>query len=154
MGSMGKRHCTSLKEFFCRLAACGTSRPSKAHRPWPILTLVLPLFACEANPTGLQGRWTGAVNPVSGTCDPPSQAILTIRAGGAPPYAALFSPTSGVLTLQGTSDGTHQVDADLHAVGMNHQPYVLAFSGTKAGDTITGTYVSQRCRAEVTLHRE
>ena len=119
-----------------------------------LLLSALGASACASNPVGMQGQWVGTVKPVSGTCDPASQAVLTIRSGSAPPYAVIFAPTSGVLTLHGNSDGDSQVEANLHTVGMNHQPYVLAFRGTRSGDLITGTYITQRCRSDVELRRE
>jgi hypothetical protein len=154
MGSMGKRHRTSCAGFSRALGnQTGAWCASRRGSPFKQLLLVLALSACTNSPTGIQGRWVGSVKPVAGNCDSATQALLTIEAGRTPPYAAIFSPTAGVLTLHGTSDGISQVAADLHATGMNHQPSVLAFSGTRTGDTITGTYLTQRCRAEVELHR-
>lgn len=149
MGLMGKRHRVWHEEF---LNAPGNRAATHLAAICPLL-LALALSACASSPTGMQGRWVGSVKPVAGTCDPASQAVLTIEIGRTPPYAATFLPTAGVLALHGTSDGADQVAADLHATGMNHQPYVFAFSGTRTGDTITGTYLSQRCRSEVELHR-
>ena len=119
-----------------------------------LVLLVLALSACASNPIGLQGRWVGTVKPISGNCDPASQAVLTIEGGGRAPYAATFAPTNGALILQGNSDGISQVAADLHTTGMNHQPYTLAFSGVKNGDSIAGTYITQRCRSDVKLARK
>ena len=152
---MGKRHRASHEESLQapgkRVAVQPAARLGSI--PYHLLVLAAALCACANNPTGTQGRWVGTVKPVAGTCDPVSQAVLTIEPGRTPPYPALFSPTAGVLALQGTSDGTGQVTADLHVTGMNHQPYILSFAATRTGDTITGTYVSPRCRAEVELHR-
>ena len=155
MGSMGKRHRVWHEEFPNAPAKRAAAHPAAACHGSAIclLVLALALSACATSPTGMQGRWVGSVKPAAGTCDPASQAVLTIEIGRTPPYAATFSPTAGVLALHGTSDGADQVAADLHATGMNHQPYVLAFSGTRTGDTITGTYISPRCRSEVELHR-
>ena len=154
MGPMGKRDHTRC-EGFLHAPRGQPATPAIGRRVLRICLLVpaLALCACASNPTGLQGRWIGSVKPAAGTCDPASQAVLTIEAGRTPPYAVMFSPTAGVLTLHGTSDGANQVAADLRATGMNHQPYVLAFSGTRTGERITGTYVTPRCRSEVELHR-
>ena len=155
MGLMGKRYRASHEEFLYAFETRAATSPAarRSFVPCHLLALAVALSACANNPTGIQGRWVGTVKPVAGTCDPASQAVLTIETGRTPPYAAIFSPTAGVLTLHGTSDGTGQVAADLHATGMNHQPYVLSFTATRAGDAITGIYVSSRCRAEVELHR-
>ena len=119
-----------------------------------ILPCLLALLSgCVAIPTGLQGRWVGTVTPVSGTCDPASHALLMITPADKPPYTAMFSPTGGVLTLHGSSDGVDHVTADSDAPGMNHQPYVLRFDATRQADTLTGTYLSPRCRANVVLSR-
>lgn len=117
------------------------------------LLIAFSVSACASNPVGLQGRWVGTVKPISGTCDPASQAVLNIEVGRTPPYEAVFAPTGGVLTLHGASDGVSQVAADLHTTGMNHQPYVVAFKGTKVGESIVGTYITQRCRSDVELQR-
>lgn len=155
MGLMGKRHRASHEEFLPASGKRIASRPvaGRGGIPSHLPVLAAILCACTNSPTGIQGRWVGTVKPVAGTCDPVSQAVLVIEASRTPPYSALFSPTAGVLALQGTSDGTGQVTADLHGTGMNHQPYVLSFAGARTGDAITGIYISPRCRAEVELHR-
>ncbi len=155
MGLMGKRHRASHEEFLPASGKRTAPPPAAGHRGISshLLVLAAALCACTNSPTGIQGRWVGTVKPVAGTCDPVSQAVLIIEAGRTPPYSALFSPTAGVLALQGTSDGTGQVAADLHGTGMNHQPYVLSFAATRTGNAITGTYITPRCRAEVELHR-
>ena len=155
MGLMGKRYRASHEEFLRASETLAATPPAAGRRfiPRSLLALAVALSACANNPTGLQGRWVGRVEPIAGTCDPASQAILTIETGRTPPYAAIFLPTAGVLTLHGTSNGTDQVAADLHITGMNHQPYVLSFTAARTGDSITGTYISPRCRAEVELHR-
>ncbi len=122
--------------------------------PGTCLLLAFGVSACASNPTGIQGRWIGTVKPASGSCDPASQAILSIASGRTPPYTAIFTPTGGVLALQGSSDGIGHVTADLHTIGMNHQPYALAFSGTRDGDLITGIYITPRCRYDVRLERK
>ena len=128
--------------------------PKRNGATTTLLWCALIISACASNQVGLQGRWIGTVKPVSGTCDPASQAVLTIEIGETKPHAVVFAPTGGVLALRGNSDGESQVTADLHTTGINHQLYTLEFNGIKTGELITGTYISQRCRSEVTLHRE
>ena len=156
MGFMGKSHHMRSASFHDALRIMTTHclKSDRSSDARISLLLVLGVSACASNPVGMQGRWVGTVKPISGTCDPASQAVLTIRSGSAPPYAAIFAPTGGVLTLRGNSDGNSQVAADLHTTGMNHQPYVLAFSGNRNGDLITGTYITQRCRSDVELRRK
>lgn len=156
MGFMGKHHrirpanlCAALRSMtisYLTATQCGASGT------W--LLLALGVSACASNPIGIQGRWIGTVKPVSGSCDPASQATLNIESGRTPPYTAIFTPTDGVLALHGKSDGIGQVTADLHTVGMNHQPYALAFNGTRDGDLIRGTYTTPRCRSNVELERK
>lgn len=111
------------------------------------LTL-LALSACVSAPMGANGRWVGPVTPVAGTCDPAANAVLLVS-----PKSATFSPDNGILLLRGHVDALDHVTADLRTLGMNHQPYVLSFEGTMLGDQITGTYLTPRCRASVTLSR-
>lgn len=155
MGFMGKHHRIQPEN---PLAASGNSVLwdsarvcGIAFKPW--LVLAVGVSACASSPNGIQGRWIGTVKPVSGNCDPASQAVLDIVGATTPPYTAIFTPTGGVLTLHGSSDGVSQVSADLHTTGMNHQPYTLAFSGTRNGNYITGSYVTPRCRSTVELAR-
>lgn len=156
MGFMGKRHRIRPANLRAALWNLTQSHPPAtrhgAFGTW--LLLALGVSACASNPTGIQGRWVGTVKPVSGSCDPASQAILSIESGTTPPFAAIFTPTGGVLALHGSSDGTRHVTADLHTVGMNHQPYTLVFNGTGDGDLIKGTYITPRCRSDVELKRK
>ena len=153
---MGKRYQTRLIGFCVTHWIMTIAHPIPPLRTSTITALLIALgtSACASSPSGLQGQWIGTVEPVAGTCDSGSQAVLTIENGGKSPYPATFAPTSGVLTLHGDSDGISRVDADLHVTGSNHQPYILAFSGNKAGDMIVGTYTTQRCRSAVKLRRE
>ena len=153
---MGKRHNTwhvELCDTRCIMTMAHT-RLSLRTNTVTALLIALATSACANSPSGLQGRWVGEVKPISGTCDLASQAVLTIESGGKSPYSATFAPTGGVMTLHGNSNGTSRVDADLHATGANHQPYILVFTGDKAGDLILGTYITQRCRSAVELRRE
>lgn len=155
MGFMGKHHCIRPAKLRAalRVRTMVHSTPVRngVSKAW--LLAVLGVSACASSPTGIQGRWIGTVEPVSGNCDPASQAVLDIEPGRTPPYAAIFTPTGGVLALHGSSDGISKVDADLHTIGVNHQPYTMAFSGTRNGDSIEGTYITPRCRSGVGLKR-
>ena len=153
---MGKRHRTrhaGLCDTPWTTTVTRTVAPLHA-RAVIVLLITFGTSACASRSSSLQGQWIGVVNPVSGICDPSSQAVLTIESGEKPPYSATFAPTSGVLTLHGSSDGVSRVEADLHATGANHQPYILAFSGSKAKNLIVGTYTTQRCRSTIELRRE
>ena len=154
---MGKRHHTQSANFLgsFQIVLMPDLEPecSRAAKI-ALLLIILGASACARDPTGMQGQWFGTVKPISGTCDPASQAVLNIEQGRFPPYAAVFAPTGGVLMLQGSSDGVNQVTADLHTSGTNHQVYTVTFSGKKDGDSITGMYITQRCRSNVELHRK
>ena len=126
-----------------------TSRQHPTAAPGLLALTLLALSACVAAPTGANGRWVGPVTPVAGTCDPAANAVLLVS-----PKSVTFSPDNGILLLRGHADALDHVTADLRTVGMNHQPYVLAFRGTRSGDLITGTYITQRCRSDVELRRE
>lgn len=153
---MGKRRHARPANFYGSPWFVTLSRPESECSTTARLAVLLAfgVSACANNPIGIQGRWLGTVKPVSGVCDPPSQAVLTIEQGKSLPYAAVFAPTSGVLMLHGSSDGVGQVTADLHTIGANHQPYILSFSGTKDGNVIIGTYITQRCRSDIELQRK
>ena len=153
---MGKRRRTQPTNFhdFLWIRVVSRLEPERSRTTKLMALLAFGVSACANNPSGMQGRWFGTVIPVFGTCDSASQAVLTIERGKNPPYTAAFAPTSGVLTLHGSSDGVDQVAADLHTTGVNHQPYILAFTGTRNGDIILGTYITQRCRSDVKLQRK
>lgn len=126
-------------------------RSSCQHPPvtYGLIALtLLALSACVSAPRGANGRWVGPVTPVAGTCDPAANGVLLVS-----PKSATFSPDNGILLLRGHADALDHVTADLRTIGMNHQPYVLSFEGTMRGDQITGTYLTPRCRASVTLSR-
>lgn len=156
MGSMGKHHRALSVDLQTRPQSVAVPRVTSGRcRAFSsLLLLSLGISACATNPVGLQGRWTGMVQPVSGTCDPASQAVLIIEGGRTPPFATIFTPTGGVLALHGNSDGVSQAAADLQVTSMNHQPYALAFNGTRDGDLIRGSYITPRCRSNVVLQRK
>ena len=118
--------------------------------------LIAPAFllGCATIPTGLQGHWTGTITPLAGNCDPSTPALLIIYPGDKPPYAASFSPSQGVLTLRGTSDGIVEVATSLQVTGVDHKPYAMAFNGISKQNSIIGTFVTPRCLSSVALHRD
>jgi hypothetical protein len=88
-----------------------------------------PLATCST--MAHSANYAGELRPVAGTCDPASQAVLTLRG-----TAIVFAPAAAQLTLS---------DANKH-------PYRLAFQATLAGNDIIGTYSTPRCRYAVKLH--
>ena len=139
----------------CIIAACtapsasSTVRvPASARRVIVHVALAMSLAGCIVVPNGSNGRWVGPVTPVSGTCDPASQAVLLVS-----PAEATFAPDDGVLLLRGHADDHGHVSADLRSTGFNHQTYLLTFTGELQDDRIVGTFITPRCRATVTLHR-
>ncbi len=63
----------------------------------------------------------------------------------------MFAPQDGVLVLDGQISGNGDVSASLEVRGMNHAPYRLVFSARIQENRIVGTYVTPRCRYNVTL---
>jgi len=112
-----------------------------------ILIACLGLTACVAGLRSREGRWTGEVTPIGGTC-PPSHATLTVGAG-----AFSFTPDDGVLVVRGkvAPDGTLQ--GTLPLVGQNHVAFPLNIAGTLTPDGFTGTYTTPKCRATVRMRR-
>lgn len=151
-GACGKASCVSEERHMADRAPCSASNgflvTAWACRAVLHLSLAATLVGCVFTSSGTDGRWVGPVTPVSGTCDPASQAVLLVS-----PTEATFAPDGGVLLLRGHADDRGHVVADLRTVGLNHQPYLLAFTGELHEDHITGTLVTPRCRAAVTLHR-
>ena len=105
---------------------------------------LFPLAACSLLPDTL--NYGGTLRPVSGTCDPPTEAVLTIRKAD-----IIFAPASGTLLLRGRITG-NALSAGLALTDPNKHPYQLAFQGTRMGTQIAGTYSTPRCRYAVTLH--
>jgi len=101
------------------------------------------LAACTS---GLPSRFVGDLLPVAGSCDKGHRAVLT-RAGS----SITFLPQDGVLALDGQLSGNGEMSASLNLRGMNHAPYRLVFSGKVLENRIIGTYVTPRCRYNVTL---
>jgi hypothetical protein len=91
-------------------------------------------------------NYAGELRPVAGTCDPASQAVLTLRG-----TAIVFAPAAGTILLHGEVAG-QQAAAQLTLSDANKHPYRLAFQATLAGNDIIGTYSTPRCRYAVKLH--
>ncbi len=106
------------------------------------LLALLPFAAC----TAATQNYAGEVRPLSGTCDPAAQGVLTIRN-----KSIIFAPASGTLFLRGERSG-QSTNASLTVTDPNKRPYQLTFQGTLEGNTITGTYTTPRCRYAATLH--
>jgi hypothetical protein len=101
------------------------------------------LVACVPS---LPNKFVGDLRPVGGSCDKGNRAVLT-RAGS----SVMFAPQDGVLVLDGRLSGKGEVSASLEVRGMNRAPYRLVFTGKVQEDRILGTYVTPRCRYDVTL---
>jgi hypothetical protein len=90
--------------------------------------------------------YAGTMRPVSGTCDPQSQAALTLRKTD-----IVFAPASGTLELRGQLNN-QSVSALLDLTDPNKHAYHLRFEGIRSGKEIAGIYTTPRCRYAVTLH--
>lgn len=116
--------------------------PPRIQRAMRGVGLALLLSACASGDT----LFSGTVRPAAGTCDPPSQATLTIRNG-----AVLFSPTSGVLTLDGTRAADGAIEATTTRPGPAHTPVTFRLTARQAANRIEGTFTTPRCRYRVEL---
>lgn len=105
-------------------------------------SLTIWLAGCVA---GTPDIYAGPLQPLSGTCDSPLRAELSLRGS-----SALFTPSSGTLVLRGrrTDD---QVDAQDILITPDHRPYTVSFRGHIKPDSVDGTYVTPRCRYSVHL---
>ncbi len=108
-----------------------------------MVAAVAALSGCS----GSSQTYAGKLEPEAGVCDAANRA--TLHRQGA---IVQFTPQDGVLTLDGTVASSGQVAAFQQTVGMDRKPYRLSFTGQIAGDAITGSYVTPRCRYRVTLH--
>ncbi len=109
-----------------------------------VLVLVtLALFGCSAD---APVTYAGDLTPTAGTCDPPGRAVL-IRRG----HYIQFTPRQGVLILDGQVSPAGQIAAETTAPGADRKPYCLALSATLSGQTVSGTYVTPRCRYTVEM---
>lgn len=111
---------------------------------WMGVNGLIPLAACSMVADTL--NYAGPMRPVAGTCDPESQAALTLHKTD-----TVFAPASGTLELHGQVSG-QSVMAQLDLTDPNKHPYHLLFEGVRDGKDITGTYTTPRCRYAVTLH--
>jgi len=105
---------------------------------------LVPLVACST--LANSANYAGQLRPVAGTCDPASQAVLTLRQ-----KKIVFAPAAGTILLRGELIG-QRAAAELTLPDANKHPYKLSFQGILAGKDINGTYATPRCRYAVTLH--
>jgi hypothetical protein len=136
LGQVGKEkmHRIRLLSYFA------TNRPSVAA----LLAAAGLLSACAGGPPS---TYVGTLTPVAGTCDVLNRASLN-RNG----ETVQFTPQEGVTVLEGTISPSGAITASAQTMGMNRQPYRLAFTGVLHGQTMTGTYVTPRCRYTVLLN--
>ncbi len=114
---------------------------------WKTATLALLLAALGRCGSDVQ-TFAGQLQPLSGTCDVANRA--TLQRHGA---IVQFTPQDGVLTLDGTLSTSGEISAAQQTLGMDRKPYRLSFTGQLAGTSITGQYVTPRCRYHVTLRQ-
>jgi hypothetical protein len=91
-------------------------------------------------------HFAGVLQPQAGTCDPPGRAKLVLNGSH-----VLFTPREGIIILDGAvaADGTIRATATSN--GMDRTPYRQTFTGNLAGDRVSGSYMTPRCRYTVTL---
>ena len=104
--------------------------------------LIAGVAACTA---GNPQTYAGPLQPLSGTCDSPLRAELSLRG-----KSALFTPSSGTLVLRGQRTN-NDVAAQESLITPDHKPYTISFNGHVAANSIDGTYATPRCRYQVHL---
>jgi hypothetical protein len=109
------------------------------------LLALISLAGCTINAHTI--NYVGIMRPVAGTCDPQSEASLTLRGS-----EIVFAPASGTIFLRGQLTG-QTAAAALSLTDPNKRAYPLTFDGTKIGKNISGTYITPRCRYAVVLHQ-
>jgi hypothetical protein len=65
----------------------------------------------------------------------------------------IFVPDEGTWVLQGAINPDGSVTADRSQVGVDKQVNDTVFEGRRAGDTVSGTYTTSKCRFRVALSR-
>ena len=108
-----------------------------------LLAATCLLTACAGGPPT---AYVGKLTPLAGTCDVLNRA--TVNRNG---ETVQFTPQEGVTVLEGTISRSGAIAASAQTMGMNRQPYRLAFTGVLHGQTMSGTYVTPRCRYSVLL---
>jgi len=110
----------------------------------PQILILIPFAACSIPADTL--NYAGRMQPLLGTCDPPSEAAITIRNS-----EIIFTPAAGTIALRGKLS-SDSATAELVLIDPNKHPYRLSFQGVRHGKTIAGTYFTPRCRYAITLH--
>ena len=113
------------------------------------LTLLLLLAACASPTTSTDGEWFGDMTPdqASASCPPGRASLVSRRA------SALFTPNEGTQTLNGTITPEGTITATRSTTGADKKPYAVTLAARMADGSITGTFVTPRCRYAVRLRR-
>ena len=110
------------------------------------LVLATALLAPACSGQRSSHLYAGQLEPVSGVCEPASQAQLVIHG-----QVVVFAPNSGTLVLTGRKEGS-MLTATQSLAGVDRQPYILRFTGNLHGLEVGGVYSTARCRYRVQLH--
>jgi hypothetical protein len=146
-----KRKPPSLIDIYRMLGQLGKEKMQRRRllsyaQQAPGLVAFLATALLAACATGLPSKFVGTLLPVAGSCDEGNRAVVT-RAGS----SIMFLPQDGVLVLDGRLSDNGEVSASVAVRGINHVPYRLVFTGKVRENQIVGTYVTPRCRYNVTL---
>ena len=100
------------------------------------------------------GRYVGVALTSQGSCgsgfDGAGKAAATLLMRG---NEVRFTPSDGVVVLEGKMDSNGHVLAQGSAAGADRTPFLQAFEGDRDGSRIKGQFASPRCRASVELTR-
>lgn len=118
------------------------------RRAAAVLAIVGALAGCGGSLP--EGVWRGSLTPeTAGRACEPAQAELVMAEG-----RFQFAPTGGVVGIDGTLEKDGRLHGQRDAPGMDKKPFVQSFDGTLQADgSVTGTFVTPRCKAAVALRR-
>jgi hypothetical protein len=124
----------------------GQSGKEKMHKLRFLSQAVAPALLLAACAADAPVTYAGDLVPQAGTCDPPVRASLIKRGRDVD-----FTPSQGVLILTGQIAPSGAITAHLQTQGADHKPYALKLTANLSGTTITGDYITPRCRYAVRL---
>ena len=121
---------------------------------WPAIQLSVALAVMTACSAAGDGRYVGTMSTKQGSCGPgfdetgKARSTLLIRGN-----EVKFTPSDGVVTLEGQVDSKGHVLAGNGTGNADHKSPLQVFEGDRTGLLIKGQFASPQCRASVELTR-
>lgn len=120
-------------------------RPAPPLSIGTLLLLSIGLAACA--PRQETRSWRGPVTPTDpGPLCKESRGLLQVTGD-----ALMFLPDEGTWLLSGKLSPDGHIDITRTASGADKKPYVTQLTAILAGNEVTGTYTTPRCRFTVRL---